>query len=161
MATEPSTAGPAERVRAVGWTDSSCPVARTVDLVGDRWSLLILRDALDGKRSFTDFQRGLGVAKNILADRLRRLVERGVLDRRTAASGRRQEYVLTASGRELFTVIVALRQWGEQHAFAQGEVHSVLVDDETGATVPALRVERSDGSVLTADTTHVEKSASG
>ncbi|TQN27576.1 HxlR family transcriptional regulator [Haloactinospora alba] len=140
-----------------GWSDPPCPVARTVDLVGDRWILLILRDAFDGSRSFTDFQRNLGVAKNILIDRLRRLVEHGVLRRQTAASGRRQEYVLTDSGEELFTVMVALRQWGEAHAFDTGESHSVLVDDDTGARVPTLRVERSDGAVLTGGNTHVEK----
>ncbi|MEU5696749.1 helix-turn-helix domain-containing protein [Actinosynnema sp. NPDC020468] len=142
-----------------GWTDPPCPVARAVDLVGDRWSLLILRDALGGTRSFTDFQRGLGVAKNILTDRLRRLVDQGLLERRTAPSGKRQEYVLTGSGERLFTVIVALRQWGEAHAFDAGETHSVLVDDDTGAPVPRLRVERSDGAVLTAANTHVERLA--
>lgn len=142
-----------------GWSDPSCPVARTVDLVGDRWSLLILRDAVGGTRSFTDFQRGLGVAKNILTDRLRRLVDHGILRRQTAPSGKRQEYALTGSGEQLFTVIVALRQWGEAHAFDTGEPHSVLVDDETGAPVPTLRVERPDGAALTAANTHVEKLA--
>lgn len=100
------------------WTDPSCPVARTLDLVGDRWSLLIVRDAMDGARAFTDFQQRTGIARNILADRLRRLVERGVLDRRTAESGKRQVYSLTPAGRDLFTVVVALRQWGERHAFS-------------------------------------------
>ena len=141
------------------WSDPHCPVARAVDLVGDRWSLLILRDAVGGTRSFTDFQRSLGVAKNILTERLRRLVDHGVLRRQTAPSGKRKEYVLTDSGQDLFTVIVALRQWGEAHAFDTGEPHSVLVDDETGTPVPPLRVQRPDGSVLTAANTHVEKVA--
>lgn len=139
------------------WTDPPCPVARAVDLVGDRWSLLIVRDAADGTRSFTDFQRGLGVARNILTDRLRRLVDHGVLRRRTAASGRRQEYVLTDAGEALFTVLVALRQWGEAHTFADGEPHSVLVDDDTGDPVPTLRPTRADGSVVTLGATHVDK----
>lgn len=142
-----------------GWTDPPCAVARTVDLVGDRWCLLILRDAFDGTRSFTDFQRNLGVAKNILVDRLRRLVDHGILRRQTASSGKRQEYVLTDSGEQLFTVMVALRQWGERHAFDTGEPHSVLVDNDTGKPVPTLRVERSDGAFLTAENTHVEKIA--
>ncbi|MBY8849329.1 helix-turn-helix domain-containing protein [Saccharothrix longispora] len=144
---------------AGGWSDPPCPVARAVDLIGDKWSLLILRDALDGARSFTAFQRSLGVAKNILADRLRRLVDHGVLIRRTAPSGKRQEYVLADSGEQMFTVIVALRQWGEAHTFDSGEPHSVLVDDETGARVPPLRVERSDGAPLNARNTHVERLA--
>ena len=69
------------RAEEVTWTDPACPVARTLDLTGDRWSLLIVRDAMDGARSFTDFQQRTGIARNILTDRLRRLVERGILDR--------------------------------------------------------------------------------
>lgn len=157
MVTTPGRpAGPA--VEPPGrWTDAPCPVARSLDLVGDRWSLLILRDALDGTRSFTDFQRSLGVARNILSDRLRRLVDHGVMLRRAAPSGKRPEYVLTDAGEQMFPVIVALRQWGEMQAFGRDEPHSVLVDDETGAPVPALRIERSDGVALTAGNTHVEK----
>lgn len=142
---------------AGGWTDPACPVARTADLVGDRWSLLILRDAVDGTRSFTAFQRTLGVARNILSDRLARLVAHGILHKQAAASGRRQEYVLTEAGAQLFGVLVAMRQWGEAYAFGPGEPHSVLVDDDTGAPVPALRLERADGERLGADNTHVEK----
>ena len=104
------------RAEEVTWTDPTCPVARTLDLIGDRWSLLIVRDAMDGARAFTDFQQRTGIARNILTDRLRRLVERGILDRQAAPSGRRQLYTLTPAGRDLFTVIVALRQWGERHA---------------------------------------------
>ena len=145
------------RDRAQHWTDPPCPVARAVDLVGDRWSLLILRDAFDGTRTFLDFQRGIGIAKNILADRLRRLVDDGVLSKQTATSGKRQEYVLTDAGQQLHTVLLALRQWGETYAFDPGEPHSVLVDDQTGAPVPTLRLQRQDGTTLTAANTHVEK----
>ncbi|WNV85087.1 helix-turn-helix domain-containing protein [Umezawaea sp. Da 62-37] len=140
-----------------GWSDPPCPVARAVNLIGDQWILLILRDALDGTRMFNAFQRNLGVAKNILSDRLRKLVEHGVLVRRTAPSGKRQEYVLTDSGRQLFTVIVALRQWGEAHAFDAGEPRSVLVDNNTGTPVPALHLKRADGVTLDAGNTHVER----
>lgn len=136
------------------WTDPSCPVARTVDLVGDRWSLLILRDAMDGARSFTDFQQRTGVARNILTDRLRRLVDRGLLKRETAISGRRQVYVLTDAGRDLFTVIVAMRQWGERHAFADDEAHSVLVDDR-GHRLARLRPTDSRGQRVDLDSTTV------
>ncbi|MFD4403104.1 winged helix-turn-helix transcriptional regulator [Nocardia sp. NPDC058499] len=136
------------------WTDPTCPVARTLDLVGDRWTLLIIRDAMDGARSFTDFQQRTGVARNILTDRLRRLVDRGVLERQTAASGRRQVYVLTESGRDLFTVIVAMRQWGERHTFARHEVHSVLVD-KSGLPVAQLCPADSHGATVDMDTTTV------
>ncbi|TYK53267.1 winged helix-turn-helix transcriptional regulator [Actinomadura decatromicini] len=138
------------------WTDSTCPVARALDLVGERWSLLIVRDAMDGARSFTDFQQRTGIARNILTDRLRRLVERGILDRRTAPSGRRQIYVLTDAGRDLFTVIVAMRQWGERHAFTPDEAHSVLVD-ESGLPLPQLRATDSRGAPASVDTTAVQR----
>ncbi|MEW2480268.1 winged helix-turn-helix transcriptional regulator [Mycobacterium sp. NPDC051198] len=138
------------------WTDPACPVARTLDLVGDRWSLLIVRDAMDGARAFTDFQQRTGIARNILTDRLRRLVDRGILDRETAASGRRQVYTLTQTGRDLFTVVVALRQWGERHAFASGEAHSVLVDT-SGDQLSELRPMNSRGAVVDLDGTSVRK----
>ncbi|WP_431782424.1 winged helix-turn-helix transcriptional regulator [Streptomyces chumphonensis] len=138
------------------WSDPDCPVARTLDLVGDRWSLLVIRDAMDGARSFTEFQRRTGIARNILTDRLRKLTAHGFIVQRTAPSGRRREYVLTDAGRDLFPVIVALRQWGERHAFAPGETHSVLVDQH-GEPVPDLSPTRDDGTRLTPDTTQVRK----
>ncbi|MEU6040333.1 helix-turn-helix domain-containing protein [Actinomadura sp. NPDC047616] len=138
------------------WTDPECPVARTLDLVGDRWSLLVIRDAMDGARSFTEFQRRTGIARNILTDRLRRLTAHGLLVQRTAPSGRRQEYVLTDAGRDLFPVILTLRQWGERHAFAPGETHSILVDQH-GTPVPEITPTSADGTLLNTDTTHVQK----
>ena len=144
------------RAEEVTWTDPTCPVARTLDLIGDRWSLLIVRDAMDGARAFTDFQQRTGIARNILTDRLRRLVERGILDRQAAPSGRRQLYTLTPAGRDLFTVIVALRQWGERHAFAPDETHSVLVD-EHGLPLPELRPIDSGGNPADVGTTSVRK----
>lgn len=140
----------------VTWTDPTCPVARTLDLVGERWSMLIVRDAMDGARAFTDFQQRTGIARNILTDRLRRLVDRGILDRQTAPSGRRQIYTLTPAGRDLFTVVVALRQWGERHAFAPDETHSVLVD-EHGRPLPQLQPTGSGGDLADVDTTSVRK----
>ncbi|MGW1818624.1 winged helix-turn-helix transcriptional regulator [Streptomyces sp. NPDC002125] len=142
------------RAEGVSWTDPACPVARTLDMVGDRWSLLIIRDAMDGARAFTDFQHRTGIARNILTDRLRRLIERGILERQTAPTGRRQNYVLTDAGRDLFAVIVAARQWGERHAFASGETHSVLVD-ENGLPLPELRPTDAHGSPVDVDTTSV------
>ena len=139
------------------WTDEHCPVARAVDLVGDRWSLLIVRDALDGARRFSQFQRSLGIAKNILTDRLRVLVERGILEVRANERGTRQEYVPTERAHDLFVVITGLRQWGERHAFADGERHSTLVDDAGGAPVPTLRLLDSDGTELTSANTRVRK----
>lgn len=141
-----------------GWTDPHCPVARTLDLVGDKWSLLVIRDAMDGARSFTEFRRRTGIARNILTDRLGKLTSRGILTQRTAPSGRRQEYVLTSAGRDLFPVILTLRQWGERHAFAPGETHSTLVDQH-GCPVAEITATGADGAVLDPDTTHVQKIA--
>lgn len=138
--------------------DASCPVARTVDLVGDRWSLLIVRDAFDGMHRFSDFQRSLAVARNVLADRLRRLVEAGILTTRPASDGSAyQEYVLTPKGESLFPIVVALRQWGERHLFARGERHSQLVEKRTGKPVPAMLPLASDGGMLAPDATEVRK----
>lgn len=149
-------AEPAGRSGDVTWTDPGCPVARTLDLVGDRWSLLIVRDAMDGARAFGDFQQRTGIARNILTDRLRRLVERGILDREAAPSGRRQVYTLTRAGRDLFAVVVALRQWGERHAFESGETHSVLVD-ERGLALAELRPTDTRGATVGPDNTSVRK----
>jgi DNA-binding HxlR family transcriptional regulator len=129
--------------------DDACPVARAVDLVGDRWSMLIIRDALDGIRRFGDFQRNLGVARNILSDRLSALVEQGLLSIQPASDGSAyQEYVLTAKGESLFPAIVALRQWGERHLFAPGEAHSTLIEKTSGKRVAAMQPRDHDGHVL-------------
>ncbi|MGW3569392.1 winged helix-turn-helix transcriptional regulator [Streptomyces sp. NPDC000941] len=138
--------------------DSECPVARSVDAIGDWWSLLIVRDAFDGSRRFGEFQRSLGVAKNILSARLRTLVAGGVLEVVPAADGSAyREYVLTPKGKALFPVIVALRQWGEQHFFASGEPHSELADRRQGHRLRALEVLSADGRRMDPDDTIVHK----
>ncbi|MFF7360889.1 winged helix-turn-helix transcriptional regulator [Streptomyces sp. NPDC008125] len=138
--------------------DSDCPVARSVDAIGDWWSLLIVRDAFDGSRRFGEFQRSLGVAKNILTARLRALVAGGVLETVPASDGSAyREYVLTAKGEALFPVVVALRQWGEQNFFAPGEPHSRMVDREQGQQLRALEVRAADGRRLGPDDMVVRK----
>lgn len=135
-----------------------CPVARSVDLIGDRWSLLIVRDAFDGRCRFGDFQRSLGVARNILSDRLRKLVDAGILETQDASDGTAyQEYVLTTKGESIFPIVVALRQWGEQHLFAPGERHSVLIDKRTGKPVPLMMLQAKDGVILPPAATEVQK----
>ncbi|MGQ9426034.1 winged helix-turn-helix transcriptional regulator [Gilvimarinus sp. F26214L] len=138
--------------------EEPCPVARAVDVIGDRWSLLIVRDAFDGMRRFSDFQRSLGVARNILSDRLHKLVDAGILEMQAASDGTAyQEYVLTTEGERLFPIVVALRQWGERHLFAPGERHSVLIDKRTGKPVPLMVPHDSDGAELLPLTTEVRK----
>ncbi|MCP3102918.1 helix-turn-helix transcriptional regulator [Myxococcus sp. K15C18031901] len=137
---------------------AECPVARTVDIIGDEWSLLILRDAFDGLRRFGEFQKNLGLAKNILATRLRHLVAHGILEHAPASDGSAfHEYVLTDKGRDLFHVLVGLRQWGEHHCFQPGEPHSVLVDAQKGQPVRPLEVHAHDGRRLDATDAVVKK----
>lgn len=93
-----------------------CSVAWTLEIVGERWTWLIIRDAFLGLSRFTEFERSLGIARNVLADRLARLVDEGIFER-VAYSERppRFEYRLTAEGCDLFTALNALRQWGDRH----------------------------------------------
>lgn len=138
--------------------EEPCPVARTVDVIGDRWSLLIVRNAFDGMRRFSDFQRDLGVARNILSDRLQKLVDAEILKMQPASDGSSyREYLLTAKGEELFPVIVALRQWGEQHLFMYGEHHSILINKRTGKPIPLMTPQNPDGTMLKHVTTEVHK----
>jgi DNA-binding HxlR family transcriptional regulator len=112
-------------MRGVSLASLNCPVARTLDIVGERWTLLVLRDAFNGVRRFEDFAARLPIARNVLADRLRTLVEHGILDRKPYQEHPpRYEYRLTASGMELYPVIVALMQWGNRHRV--GEATSTL-----------------------------------
>lgn len=138
--------------------DSPCPVARSADLLGDRWALLIIRDAFDGVTRFSDFQRSLGAARNILSDRLRRLVEAGLLLQQPASDGSAyQQYVLTPAGCELFPVLVALRQWGERHRFAPDEVHSTLVERGSGRVLPYMQPQDAAGHPIAPAQTVVRK----
>ncbi|WP_383698246.1 winged helix-turn-helix transcriptional regulator [Streptomyces sp. NPDC057494] len=140
--------------------DSPCPVARSADLLGDRWALLVIRDAFDGITRFGDFQRSLGAARNILSDRLRRLVEAGILQLQPASDGSAyQEYVLTAAGLELFPLLVALRQWGERHRFGAGEAHSQLIELATRRPLPYMPPLDAAGHALASGQTVVLKLA--
>ncbi|MFZ5935701.1 winged helix-turn-helix transcriptional regulator [Pseudomonas sp. HS6-2] len=132
--------------------NAQCPVARALEVLGDRWALMILRDAFDGLRRFSEFQKNLGLAKNILASRLKLLVESGLLALQPASDGSAyKEYVLTEKGRALFPIVVGLRQWGERYLFATGEARSELVDSAKGRPVGILQVRSEDGRLLAAE----------
>ncbi len=139
-------------------TQAECPVARSLDAIGDWWSLLIVRDAFDGISRFGEFRRSLGIAKGMLTARLRDLVDCGVLETAPASDGSAyQDYLLTEKGRALFPVVVALRQWGQDHLYAPGEQHSVLVDVATGSAVEKLALRSADGKALGWSDTRVRK----
>jgi DNA-binding HxlR family transcriptional regulator len=94
----------------------NCSIARALEIVGERWTLLIIRDAFLGLRRFDQFQESLGIARNVLTDRLNRLVEGGILDRvRYSERPERYEYRLTAKGRDLAVTLAGLRQWGDKY----------------------------------------------
>ncbi len=140
----------------------TCPVARALDVVGDRWSLLIVRDAFDGVRRFSDFQRSLGMSRSMLSQRLQALQDSGVLAQQAAADGSRyHDYVLTTQGRALFPLVVALRQWGEGFLFAEGEPRSQLLTITEGRELAPLLPRDADGQVLEPTATHVVKPPAG
>lgn len=135
--------------KRISHKDSLCGVARPLDAIGDWWSLLIVRDAFDGSRRFGEFQKSLGLAKNILSARLRNLVAHGIMDMVPATDGGPyQEYELTEKGRGLFLVLAALRQWGEDFFFAPEEAHVLLIDRKSGLPVRRLELRARDGRIL-------------
>ena len=142
-------------MKRTSFQGDACPIARALDVIGDWWSLLIIRDAFLGRRRFGEFQRSLGLAKNILTTRLRMLVDEGILATAPASDGSAyQEYVLTEKGRGLFPVIVALRQWSETFDAHPEEIGTLLVDREQGRPVEKLALYSGDGRLLgPADTT--------
>src|SRR3954463_4408038 len=127
-----------------------CSIAAALEVVGERWSLLVVRDAFLGVRRFDDFQRSLGVARNVLQSRLERLVEAGVLERRLYNERPpRHEYRLTEKGVDLWPVVVALLKWGDRHVFPDG-APIVLEHRGGGGEVDARRVCTRCGSALEA-----------
>ncbi|HAT1646650.1 TPA: helix-turn-helix transcriptional regulator [Raoultella planticola] len=132
--------------------NSSCPIARSLDVIGDWWSLLIVRDALGGTRRFSEFQKRLGIAKNMLAGRLKMLVDEGILTMQPASDGSAwQEYVLTEKGRGLQTVMVALAQWADEYLLTPDEPATVLIDNLTRQPLRKLVLQAADGRTLQPD----------
>ena len=125
-----------------------CPLARSLEAVGDAWSVLIVRQAFAGDRRFGEFEKSLGVAKNILTVRLRKLVALGILEQVPVEGSTYQEYALTEKGRGLFLVLMAIRQWGEG---CGGDNPYVLVDKRDRKPVRPLVFQAHDGRELAAD----------
>lgn len=97
------------------YPDENCPIARSLEVIGERWTLLIVRDAFYGVRRFTDFQTHLGIPKAVLSQRLALLVQEGVLGTAAAVAGGRDEYVVTSKGRRLWPLLLALTHWGAEN----------------------------------------------
>ena len=129
--------------------DMDCSLAQALEIVGERWTLLILRDAFFGIHRFDDFQGRLGIARNILSMRLARLVEEGILERRPLSTGgRRAEYHLTAKGKALQPVLVALTQWGDRWYPGACGSRIEFVERDSGEPIPPVQVLAGDGRVL-------------
>lgn len=129
--------------------NTPCPAGRALDLIGDWWTLLIVRDAMYGLSRFSEFQRSLGAAKNILSSRLKALVAEGIMKIEPPADGSAyQDYVLTEKGLALQPVLVALGQWGSEYLFEAGEACTQLVDIENRQPLRKLEIHAQDGRVL-------------
>ncbi len=129
--------------------DMNCGVGQALEALGDWWTLLIVRDAFFGVRRFADFERSLGIAKNILSARLQHLVDHGIFARvDVASSGQRFEYRLTEKGEALLPVLCALREWSDEWIFGRGNEPVIVQDRRTGRRLPKLRVTDADGRPL-------------
>lgn len=120
------------------YASDNCPAARTLAVVGERWTLLILREAFYGQRRFEDLQRTLGVARNLLATRLATLVEHGLLERRPykePGSRERFEYRLTERGIDLFPILLALMEWGDRHLGDEEGTPVIVQHRDCGAQI--------------------------
>jgi DNA-binding HxlR family transcriptional regulator len=127
----------------------NCGVAQALEALGDWWTLLIVRDAFLGMRRFADFQADLGIAKNVLASRLRHLVEHGIFEKVDAGrEGSRFEYRLTAKGEALLPVLTTLREWSDDWVYGRGHEPLVVRDRRTKRRVPRLQVRDADGHPL-------------
>ena len=132
------------------YTDQNCSVARTLEVVGERWTLLIVRDAFRGLTRFDQFQESLGIARNVLTDRLTRLVAEGILERvRYSERPERYEYVLTEKGRGLRVAIAALRQWGD--AYLSPMPPTLLRRKDGGGPVVAALVPAGSSDILASE----------
>lgn len=128
-----------------------CPVAESLDLFGDRWSMLVIRDVMNGVRRFDDLVARLEVSRATLSDRLRRLTAAGILETADYESVRgrtRTEYRLTERGWDLRNVLIALREWGDEHVFGQGNEPLRLVDRTTGHRVRLELIDYETGHAI-------------
>lgn len=136
-------------MRRTSFAAMTCSVARSLEQIGDWWTLLLVREAFYGTRRFGEFEANLGIATNVLASRLAKLVEHGILYVAEATpTGRALEYRLTDKGRDLLPVIVALAQWGDAYAVAPNGPPVRIVERATGVPVERVVIRARDGRAL-------------
>ena len=125
----------------------SCPIPQSVELIGEKWAFLILRGAFNGLQHFEEFQAGLGIARNILSDRLAKLVAADILQRSADPGDKRKViYALSSKGEALLPVLLAVRQWGEDWGMGSQEI--VLADRRDGRPIRRITVQAQDGREL-------------
>ena len=130
----------------------TCSVARALEIVGEWWTLLIVREAFFGARRFGEFERNLGIAKNVLSERLSKLVAYGLMERiDVPGRGNPRDYRLTDRGRDLFPVLVALMQWGDRWIAGPERSPVRLLELETGEEIAPMRVVAANGRLLSAN----------
>ena len=126
----------------------NCSLAQTLNIIGERWTLLILRDAFFGSKRFSQFERSLGIAKNILSARLSMLVEEGIMERRESAEDKRAEYVLTEQGLDLQPILLSMTHWGDKHRPHPKGKRLIFVDREGGRPIQNMTARGEDGRAL-------------
>lgn len=125
-----------------------CSLAQTLNIIGERWTLLILRDAFFGTKRFGRFEKSLGIAKNILTVRLNMLIEEGIMQKRTSAEGAHPEYVLTAKGLDLQPILLSMTHWGDKYKPNPAGIRLTFVDRETGLPIQPMSVISKEGRKL-------------
>lgn len=139
-------------MRAPSFARLNCSIARALAVLGDPWSFLILRDALGGVRTFEGFMRGLGIARNTLTDRLRHLVEEGLLTQMDVGKrGTRFEYVPTPKAKEFQAPLMAIMQWGDRWVSGPGNEPVIAIESESGSAIAPLVVRSASGRAVSSD----------
>ena len=124
-------------------------IGHVLDIIGEGWAILIIREAYLGTRRFEDFQRHLGIARNILTSRLKKLCENEILDRVPIKAGaKRHEYLLTTKGKELMPLLIALTQWGDKWIFGENAEPFIFMDRENREPIAKIKVYSSRGTRL-------------
>jgi DNA-binding HxlR family transcriptional regulator len=132
--------------------DIRCSIAATLDMIGERWSLLIIREAVMGSTRFDEFHERIGIARNILTSRLAMLVENGILSRtQSSENARIYLYTLTPKGRDLLPVLAAIMQWGDRWVHAKAGAPIILTDCRSGAAIQPLSLRTRKGATVTMD----------
>ena len=125
----------------------NCSLAQSLEVVGDRWSLLIIRDASFGIRRFDEFQSSLGIARNVLTDRLKKLTIEGILEKSPDGRGR-YDYLLSQKGRDLQPVLLSLTHWGDKYEPHPDGKRLIFTDRETGKPIQKMGVRSASGKLL-------------